>query len=166
MAEVYIWRWTEIDGRMLAQTLGCVRQFGGVASLGQPAGRILPLGWKSASEHCVISSRGHQRGGGLPGGLCARRQKIADPYERRQGEKWFGIRRSATARLRSSPFTAGSGIIGCLRRSSTASTPPATPTLSSISADTATPVTFPENTPSAKWRRAPLRLASSSGGPH
>jgi hypothetical protein len=57
MAEAYIWRWTGIDGRMLAQTLGCVRQFGGVASLGQPAGRILPLGWKSASEHCVISSR-------------------------------------------------------------------------------------------------------------
>jgi len=60
----YIWRWTGIDGRMLAQTLGCVRQFGVVASLGQPAGRILLLGWKSASEHCVISSRGHQRGYG------------------------------------------------------------------------------------------------------
>jgi hypothetical protein len=28
MAEAYIWRWTRIDGRMLAQTLGCVRQFG------------------------------------------------------------------------------------------------------------------------------------------
>jgi hypothetical protein len=41
---------------MLAQTLGCVRQFGVVASLGQPAGRILLLGWKSASEHCVIST--------------------------------------------------------------------------------------------------------------
>jgi hypothetical protein len=75
MAEAYIWRWTGIDGRMLARTLGCVRQFGVVASLGQPAGRILLLGWKSASEHCVISSRGHQRGCGLPGGLCGRRQK-------------------------------------------------------------------------------------------
>jgi hypothetical protein len=43
MAEAYIWRWTGIDGRMLAQTLGCLRQFGVVASLGQPAGRILLL---------------------------------------------------------------------------------------------------------------------------
>ena len=57
MAEAYVWRWSGIDGRMLAQTLGCVREFGVVASLGQPAGRILQLGWKSASEHCVISSR-------------------------------------------------------------------------------------------------------------
>src|ERR1700751_1439617 len=62
MAEACIWRWTGIDGRILAQTLGCVRQFGVVASPGQLAGRILLLGWKSASEHCVISSRGHQRG--------------------------------------------------------------------------------------------------------
>jgi hypothetical protein len=44
MAEAYIWRWTGIDGRMLAQTSGCVRQFGVVASLGQPAGRILLQG--------------------------------------------------------------------------------------------------------------------------
>jgi hypothetical protein len=57
MAEAYIWRWTGTDGRMLAQTLGCVRQFGVAASLGQPADRIPLLGWKSASEHCVISSR-------------------------------------------------------------------------------------------------------------
>src|SRR5258708_27376767 len=104
MAEAYIWRWTG-----MAQTLGCVRQFGVVASLGQPAGRILLLGWKSASEHCVISSRGHQRGCGLPGGLCGRRPKIVDPYERREEEKGFGISRSATHPTRPSPFTADSG---------------------------------------------------------
>jgi hypothetical protein len=33
MAEAYIWRWTGIDGRMLAQTLGCVRQSGVSVSL-------------------------------------------------------------------------------------------------------------------------------------